>query len=100
MVAALTTVISGDTVLCSDSGSLYKPAGKTLGVTLRQIPKGSHSLGPYHIQNVNALHSRIKGWFRFFDESESSRSPEAFLRDALAVPTMPPTSPSVEPEAD
>lgn len=102
VLAALTTVISGDTVLCSDCGNLYKPAGKALGVTRPQIPKGSHSLGPYHIQNVNALHSRIKGWFRpfkgvatknlavylawfrYFDESESSRSSEAFLRDALA----------------
>lgn len=118
VVAALTGVISGDTVLCSDSGGLYRPAGKELGVTLRQIPRGSHSLGPYHIQNVNALHSRIKGWFRpfkgvatknlpvylawfrFFDENESNRTPAAFLSDALTLPAMPSTSPSVEPESE
>lgn len=104
VVAALAPVMSKDLVLCSDSAGLYKPTGKALGVTLRQIPRGMHKLGPYHIQNVNALHSRIKGWFRpfkgvatrnlpvylawfrFFDESEWNRTPEDFLRDSISQP--------------
>ena len=115
VVAALAPVMSKDLVLCSDSAGLYKPAGKALGVTLRQIPRGTHKLGPYHIQNVNALHSRIKGWFRpfkgvatknlpvylawfrFYDESEGKRTPEDFLRDAISRPEPPPAAPLAEP---
>lgn len=45
------------------------PAGKR-GISTEQVavqvPRGSHKLVPYHIQNVNALHSRIKGWMRPF----------------------------------
>lgn len=115
VVAALAPVMSKDLVLCSDSAGLYKPAGKALGVTLRQIPRGMHKLGPYHIQNVNALHSRIKAWFRpfmgvatknlpvylawfrFFDESEG-RTPKAFLRDSVSRPPAPPIASSETPE--
>lgn len=67
----------------------------------RQRPPQPHKgLVPTLQRSRNQEPSGFPAWFRFFDESESSRSPEAFLRDALAVPTMPPTSPSVEPEAD
>lgn len=101
LVTALKDVIAPDTVLCSDSALAYKPAGKRLGVTLRQIPTGSRKLGPYHIQNVNALHSRIKGWFypfkgvatknlgsylawfRYFDEKDAGNSSNQFLRDVI-----------------
>ena len=94
--------MSKDLVLCSDSAGQYKPAGKALGVALSQITRGTHKRGPYHIQNVNALHSRIKGWFRpfkgiatknlpvylawfrFFEESEWNRSSEDFLRDLVS----------------
>lgn len=75
-----------------------------MGVTLRQIPRGSHKLGPYHIQNVNALHSRIRGglfpfrgvaskylaaylgWLRFFDRFEGPSTPRLFLLDAFGMP--------------
>jgi hypothetical protein len=59
--SALKPLLKPDSVLVSDSASAYKTAAKTMGVTLRQIPRGAHKLGPYHIQNVNALHSRIRG---------------------------------------
>jgi transposase-like protein len=102
--AALAPVMRPDTVLCSDSASSYKTAAKSMGVVLRQIPRGSHKLGPYHIQNVNALHSRIKGWlrpfrgvatknlpaylawFRFFDQSLGAAKPRRLLLDAFGVP--------------
>lgn len=101
IAAALKPVVRGDTVLCADTAGIYKAAGATLGVTLRLIPSGSHKLGPYHVQNVNALHQRIKdwfrpfrgvatknldaylAWFRFFDAAADSRDATAFLRDAL-----------------
>ena len=103
--AALAPVMRPDTVLCSDSASAYKTAAKSMGVILRQIPRGSHKLGPYHIQNVNALHSRIKGWmrpfrgvatknlpaylawFRFFDQALGVVKPRRLVLDAFGVVT-------------
>lgn len=101
--AALGPVLKPDTVLVSDSASAYKTAAKTLGVVVRQIPRGTHKLGPYHIQNVNALHSRIKeglrpfrgvatknlpvylAWFRFFDRTGGAAKPRQLLLDAIGV---------------
>ena len=105
IAAALSPVVKPDTVLCSDSARAYKAAAKAMGVSVRQIPSGSYKLGPYHIQNVNALHSRIKGWlhpfkgvatkylpaylswFRFFDQASNEVKPRQFLLDAFGVPT-------------
>jgi hypothetical protein len=106
--AALGPLLRPDAVLCSDSASAYKTAGKALGSVVRQIPRGTHKLGPYHIQNVNALHSRIKaglrpfrgvatknlhrylGWFRFFDRGASAITPRQLLLDAIGVPVIHP----------
>lgn len=103
--AALRPVLRQDAVLVSDSASAYKTAAKALGVVVRQIPRGTHKLGPYHIQNVNALHSRIKdgmrpfrgvatknlplylAWFRFFDRTGGAANPRQLLLDAIGVPT-------------
>ena len=103
--AALASVMRPDTVLCSDSASTYKAAAKSMGIVLRHIPRGSHKLGPYHIQNVNALHSRIKGWmrpfrgvatknlpaylawFRLFDQALGAIKPRQLLLDAFGVTT-------------
>lgn len=101
VAAALKPAVERDTVLCADTAGVYKAAGATLGVTLRLIPSGSRKLGPYHIQNVNALHQRIKdwfrpfkgvatknlssylAWFRFFDEAPGARTSADLLRTAL-----------------
>ena len=103
VAAALGSVVAEDTVLCADSAALYTLLGKELGITLRQIPAGSHKLGPYHIQNVNALHSRMRrwffpfrgvatknlavylAWFRYFDRRSERGRPQQFLLDALGV---------------
>lgn len=102
--AALGPVLKHDTVLVSDSASAYKTAAKALGIVVRQIPRGTHKLRPYHIQNVNALHSRIKeglrpfrgvatknlpvylAWFRFFDRTAGAARPQHLLLDAIGVP--------------
>src|SRR5665213_462223 len=60
VAAALGPALADDIVLCTDAGGIYRPTSALLGITVRQIPAGSHKLGPYHIQNVNALHSRLK----------------------------------------
>ncbi|WP_166726953.1 IS1595 family transposase [Crenobacter cavernae] len=102
---ALGPLVKPDTVLCADSAGLYKSLGKKLGITVWQIPSGSHRQGANHIQNVNALHSRIRGWFhpfkgvatkylgkylawfRFFDHSPHPAKASRFLLDAIGVPT-------------
>jgi hypothetical protein len=72
-----------------------------MGVLVRQVPRGSHKLGPYHIQNANALHSRVKSrmrgfrgvatrhlpaylaWVRFFDRDNSNEAARALLLEAF-----------------
>lgn len=115
ITASLGPLLTKDTVLVSDSASSYKTAAKSLGIVIRQIPRGTHKLGPYHIQNVNALHSRLKSWFkpfkgvatkhlpvylawfRFYDESGWTRAPGDFLKDAISRPRVRPLSPSEPP---
>jgi transposase-like protein len=102
----LRPVLTKDAVLCADSGSACNLAGAKLGVLVRKIPRGMHKLGPYHIQNANALHSRIRnrmrpfrgvatkylpvylGWVRFFDRLTTQNGRDAFLRDALGLPPI------------
>lgn len=106
VTAALKPRLQADAVLVTDSSSTYLAVGKALGVTVRQIPRGSHKLGPYHIQNVNALHSRIRyglsrfrgvatknlpaylAWFRFFDRKARRDDPQMLLLDAIGVPLI------------
>ncbi|WAH39271.1 IS1595 family transposase [Alicyclobacillus dauci] len=64
----LLPAIGSDTVLCTDAFRGYKTVCKNAGikhVVLNQN-KGEHSRGIYHIQSVNAYHSRLKGWMERF----------------------------------
>jgi transposase-like protein len=97
----LRPALKRDAVLCTDSASAYLSAGKAMGVLVRQVPRGSHKLGPYHIQNANALHSRVKSrmrgfrgvatrhlpaylaWVRFFDRDNSNEAARALLLEAF-----------------
>ena len=99
----LRPVVKKDSVLCSDSSSVYPKLKDDLGIIVRQIPRGMHSLGPYHINNVNALHSRMKrwlhpfrgvatkylpgylAWFQFFDMHRSAHASEEFLLDSFGA---------------
>ena len=106
IVAALASFMEPDTALCSDSAKAYKAAANAMGFSVRQIPSGSYHLGPHHIQIVNALYSRIKGWFRpfkgaasnnlpvylswprFLDQTSNAAKPRQFLLDAFGVSTI------------
>jgi len=57
--------LSQDTILCSDGASAYRVIGKTTGIEVRSTP-AKKSAGIYHIQNVNAYDSRLKGWMFSF----------------------------------
>jgi transposase-like protein len=61
--------IAADAVLCTDGALVYRSATKLLSLAHRRlnISKGIRVLGRvYHIQNVNAYDSRLKGWMRRF----------------------------------
>lgn len=66
--AALKPFIPIDTVLCSDGSKALAAVARTLGVEHHpiNISAGIRVDGPWHIQNVNAYHSRLKAWIAKF----------------------------------
>lgn len=66
--AVLPGVLAEDAVLCTDGSSALRRAALDLGITHEAVStRGSRTRGPWHIQNVNAYHSRFKGWVRRFN---------------------------------
>lgn len=59
--------IDDDSIICSDSHRSYIRFAGNLGVELHQIRPGKHKEGVYHIQHINALHSKLKKWIRGFN---------------------------------
>ena len=66
--AALAPLLPKDTVLCTDSSSSLAAAARLLGVQHRSINVSAAVRvdGPWHVQNVNAYVSRLRGWMRRF----------------------------------
>ena len=66
--AALAPLLPKDTVLCTDSSSSLAAAARLLGVQHHSInvSAGIRVDGPWHVQNVNAYVSRLRGWMRRF----------------------------------
>jgi transposase-like protein len=58
--------ISMKSVVCTDSDRAYiKYAARSPFKHVR-VPNGIRKLGIYHVQNINAYHSRLKGFMRKF----------------------------------
>jgi len=71
---AIGSLISNQTILCSDSHVSYKGYAIDKGIEyhpLRSDMKQRVIKGIYHIQHVNSLHSHLKGWLsnRFYGVS-------------------------------
>ena len=66
--AALAPVLAPDAVLCTDGSSAMASAAAEIGIEHHALnmTTGRRVRGPWHIQNVNAYHSRFKGWMRRF----------------------------------
>jgi transposase-like protein len=60
----LRPLIDVDAILCSDSAAVYAHFAKAEGIAHRPVnPSRKRRVdGPFHIQNVNAYDSRLKGW--------------------------------------
>lgn len=55
-----------DAILCTDSHKSYIGFAIKLGLKHKQIPRGKHMLGIYHIQHTNPLHSCLKDFVDLF----------------------------------
>ena len=61
-----TNHIDKHSIICSDSHKSYIQFAKNLSLEHKQIPRGFHKSGIYHINRVNSLHSRFKQWLAGF----------------------------------
>ena len=66
--AVLKPLLAQDAILCTDSSKALAAAAKDIGVTHHPVnlSAGVRVDGPWHVQNVNAYHSRLKNWLRRF----------------------------------
>jgi transposase-like protein len=67
--AVLSPIMSKDTLLCTDGLRIYRTLAKEEGFAHQPINVSAGSRVKervFHIQNVNAYHSRLKGWLRRF----------------------------------
>ena len=66
--AALSPLVDKEAILCTDGAAVYKSFCKKAGIAHEIIhSKGPRARGVFHIQNVNAFDSRLKGWMRRFN---------------------------------
>lgn len=66
---ALRPALGPDALLCTDANSTYGVVARTLGIEAESFIANYHGPGGngvWHIQNVNAYHSRLKTWMERF----------------------------------
>ena len=68
MQAALSPLLPLDTILCTDGSVTLASAARALGVQHQavNVSRGTRVSGPWHVQNVNAYVSRLRGWVQRF----------------------------------
>ncbi len=66
--AALSPLIDREAVLCTDGAAVYAAFARSRHITHHVVHDrpGQRVQGAFHIQNVNAYHSRLKGWMARF----------------------------------
>jgi transposase-like protein len=75
--AVLPIALADDSVLCTDGSFYMSTAAKELAIEHQavNISAGERVRGPWHIQNVNAYHSRWKRWLERFNGIATSYLP-------------------------
>jgi transposase-like protein len=66
---ALLSLIDQESVLCTDGAAVYAAFARNCGITHQVVhaqPGQRVREGAFHIQNVNAYHSRLKSWMARF----------------------------------
>lgn len=66
--AVLWPLLAQDAVLCTDGSGSLAAAARDIGIEHHALnfTAGIRVIGPWHIQNVNAYHARLKDWMRRF----------------------------------
>jgi len=67
--AVLKPLLAADVILCTDGEKALAAVAKEMGITHRPVNLAAGQrvvAGVYHVQNVNAYDSRLKGWMRRF----------------------------------
>lgn len=77
LLAVLPTVMAVDAVLCTDGSAMLAAAARDLGLEHHGLNtlRGERIRGAWHIQNVNAYHSRFKAWMARFKGVATSYLP-------------------------
>ncbi len=60
-------MIEDEAILCTDSHKSYIQLAQNLGIELQQVKRGKYKEGIYHIQHINAFHSKLKKWMDRFN---------------------------------
>ena len=65
---ALKPRVNADAILCTDGSAAMAATAKELGVhhEAMNLSAGERVRGPWHIQNANSYHGRLKGWLHHF----------------------------------
>lgn len=101
---ALMPLVDAEAVLCTDGAAVYAAFARNTGITHQVVqarPGRRVREGAFHIQNVNAYHSRLKswmvrfhgvatrylpnylGWRRMLERYSATITPEHCLQEAL-----------------
>ena len=77
LLAVLPTAMAVDAVLCTDGSAKLAAAARDLGLEHHGLNTlhGERKRGAWHIQNVNARHSRLKAWMASFKGVATSYLP-------------------------
>lgn len=114
LVSELAFQLRRDAVLCTDGSPVYTKLAKALSLDHHAVKAsaGERTRGAFHIQNVNAYHSRLKawiarfhgvgthylphylGWHRLLDGHHSALTPSKLIRVALGKDRFQPTTPT------
>lgn len=77
VMTVLPTAMAPDAVLCTDGSATLANAARDLGLEHHGLNtlRGERKRGAWHIQNVNAYHSRLKAWMARFKGVATSYLP-------------------------
>lgn len=64
----LKPLMARDAILCTEGDAIMRATARKLGIKHHavHVSAGVRVDGPWHVQNVNAYHSRLKAWMRSF----------------------------------
>lgn len=90
--AVMKPLLAQDAILCTDSSKVLTAAAKDMGVMHHSVnlSAGVRVDGPWHVQNVNAYHSRLKNWLRRF-KGVATRYMDSYLGWFRAIDRSPAT---------